>query len=68
MPPAMRTILLVPGEAGTTKLRPVPSDGAVSEPKVSVFVPAVGVSCTVPAPAEILRIPIVSVLPVLKAL
>ena len=35
------------------KLSPVPTAGAVIEPKVSVFVPPVGVIWTVPAPAEI---------------
>ena len=44
-------------------MSPVPMDGAVIEPKVSVFVPPVGVIWTVPAPAEMDRMPMVSVLP-----
>ena len=61
-------MLFAPGVVGTMKLSPVPTAGAVIEPKVSVFVPPVGVIWTVPAPAEMDRMPMVSVLPVLKAL
>ena len=68
MPPAIRTTLFVPGEAGTTKLSPVPTEGAVNELNVSVFVPAVGVIWTVPAPAVTDSTPIVSRLPGEKAL
>ena len=66
--PAVMTTLFVPGDEGTTKLSPVPAEGATREPNVKVLIPAVGVICTTPAPAVTVKTPSVSLLPVLKAL
>ena len=63
-----KAMLLVVPAPVTEKFSPAPTAGVPKEPKASVLTPAVVASCTVPAPALAVRIPIISLLPALFAL
>ena len=61
-------MLLVAPAPVMEKFSPVLAAIVPRDPNVSVLVPAVVESCTIPAPAEMDRMPIVSLLPTLLAL